>query len=978
MTLAAGAKKTTHRIYVANIAKQMHIAPATNSLKRLMQSYLESKMRHFRNQQTIAHCVHMIRDLVRGASICALAAGASLPALAQSDSARPSGAEGQGEQESGQTIVVTGIRKSLSDARNLKRNTDQFMDAVVATDIGKLPDANIAESLQRVSGVQLDRGIGEGSNISIRGLRNNIILLNGREINDAGGRGSRGPDTIDTGSYSLLSMLPSELVSRLELTKLAGADVIEGGVGGVVNIITARPLDSKGFRASTSVEGKYYNLSSELGGKGSFLVSDTFANDTIGLQLSGTYGKAAIREDGFQTFSGYARLDFLSRLNFTDINASNAVTGPDGQLLNPDPNGDGILGVYHSDPRYWQIDDNKARTGLNFVAQWSPAGSFDLTYDALFSRVESDRERRWLSNTMALSRHTNAVLNKDEVLISGEVDALLLTNVEYGTFTNQIFTHALAADWDVSDRLNVKAELSGNMSKSSYHQNYFRMSNTKRFVTPYDFTPNVPAIGINGDALTDVNSMVMDVVFDTFGANTTDELAFRLDFDQKLIGALSLEYGARYSAIETNFTRTERDVRPGVSATDLQQAGFLELWDSPDFFAGEAPGLTRRYITLNDSVKAGVCTAMKDFFRGNSNPAVVAAFERGRGGTLGCDTSRPDGVNKINDEFMSAYAKLNYDLDLGSVPISGNIGIRYVDRKLTTTGTVNVAGVPKPLVVDVHQSDFLPSFVAKFELTDKLIARVGAARVQAWPNTAAARNDLFVFANGTGRGGSPNLDPFRANQFDMSLEYYFARDSLISVAYFKKKIESFIVSSSDIEQVPEFRHEDGYLTDQALITRQINGNGGTIDGFEVLYQQGFSMLPAPFDGLGAMATYSYIDSSTPFEDPFGANLPIAGLSKHNVNLVAYWEKGPLGMRLAYNWRDQFLTSLGFEGTGIYDDAYADLSFTAYWDVTDRVKVNFEAINLTNERRRQFNTVSSATRSVVEYGPSYALGVSVNF
>jgi iron complex outermembrane receptor protein len=934
-------------------------------------------MRHLGNRHTATRFALSVRYFMRGASICALAA-ASVPALAQSDDAPPSDPEQQARSETDNSIVVTGIRHSLSGARNIKRNTDQFVDAVVATDIGKLPDANIAESLQRVSGVQLDRGIGEGSNISIRGLRNNIILVNGREINDAGGRGSRGPDTIDTGSYSLLSMLPSELVSRLEVTKLAGADMIEGGVGGVVNIITAKPLDRSGFRGSASLEAKYHDLSGELGGKGSFLVSDTFASDTIGLQLSGTYGKAAIREDGFQTFSGYARLDFLNRLNFTDINASNAVTGPDGQLLDPDPNGDGVLGVYHSDPRFWQIDDAKTRAGLNFVAQWSPSGSFGLTYDALFSHVKSDRERRWLSNTMELSRHTNAVLNEDEVLVSGEVDALLLTNVEYGRFSNQIFTHALTADWDINDRLNVKAEVSGNMSESSFNQNYFRMSNTRRFLTPYDFTQDVPAIGINGDALKDRDSMIMDVVFDTFGKNTTDELALRLDFDHELSQALTLEYGARFSAIETNFTRTERDIRPGVAASELQDAGFLEVWDSPDFFAGEASGLTRSYITLNESVKAGVCTAMEDFFRGHSSPAVVTAFESGRGGTLGCDTSAPSGVNKVKDKFISAYAKMNYNISLGSMPVSGNIGLRYVDRNLTTLGSITIDGVPEPLAVDVHQSDFLPSFVAKFELADNLIARIGAAKVLAWPNTAAARNDLFIFANGTGRGGSPELEPFRANQFDISLEYYFARDSLLSLAYFRKNIDSFIISSSDIEQVPEFLNEDGAVTNQALITRQINGDGGTISGFEALYQQSFSMLPSPLDGLGAMATYSYIDSSTPFKDPFGTTLPIAGLSKHNVNLVAFWEKGPVGLRAAYNWRDEYLTSLGFEGTGIYDDAYADLSFTAYWNVTDRVKVNFEAINLTNERRRQYNTVKSATRSIVEYGPSYALSLSLDF
>ncbi|MBL4631787.1 MAG: TonB-dependent receptor plug domain-containing protein, partial [Paraglaciecola sp.] len=187
-----------------------------------------------------------------------------------------------------EVISVVGIQSQLTKAIATKRDNSQFMDSISADDMGKLPDANVAESLQRISGVQLERGIGEGSTVPIRGLTQNVILINGRQVTTAGGRGDKGPDTLESSSYSLLSLIPSSLVSSLEVSKQASSKQIEGALGGVVNIVTRRPLDEPGQKVIASVSAAYGELSADTGTEFSGLYSNTFNDETLGIQIAGS------------------------------------------------------------------------------------------------------------------------------------------------------------------------------------------------------------------------------------------------------------------------------------------------------------------------------------------------------------------------------------------------------------------------------------------------------------------------------------------------------------------------------------------------------------------------------------------------------------------------------------------------------------------------------------------------------------------
>ena len=324
---------------------------------------------------------------VRGLAYSVLSPAAlfAVPVYAQTTAQTGAATTGRGLEE----VVVTGIRESLNKARDIKRESTQFVDAIVADDIGKLPDRNVAESLARVSGVQVDRGIAEGTSVSVRGLRQNVYLFNGRQIIDPTGRGGIGLETLGTSTYGLLALVPSELISRLELTKLASSDQISGALGGIVDVQTPMPLDGPS-RLGAKVGGIYYDQASEGGYEGFGLISQKFADDTLGVLLSASYNNRDLSQEGLDTFSGYSR--------FTDSR--------------------GTVRFGNADARPEEIAENRENLGLNGVVQWQPADGVEIIADTFYSELESDRDRWWLSFNPTAGL-TNARYSANNILLSG-------------------------------------------------------------------------------------------------------------------------------------------------------------------------------------------------------------------------------------------------------------------------------------------------------------------------------------------------------------------------------------------------------------------------------------------------------------------------------------------------------------------------------------------------------------------------------
>lgn len=847
-------------------------------------------------------------------------------------------------------IVVTGTRGSLQAAREIKRASTQFVDAIVADDIGKLPDTNVAESLARVSGVQVERGIGEGTDISIRGLRENVILYNGRQIYDSTGRGGNGLDQLGSSTYGLLSQVPSELINRLEVTKLAGANQIAGALGGIVDIQTRRPLangDSIALSAAATRE--------ELPRKGGFelfgLVSQTFANKTLGVLLTGSYTRRNLAQQGLDTFSGYTR--------YTDTSVTPSV-----------------VRFGNSDVRAQQIAETRDKLGLSAVVEWRPTPAVEIVADTFYSKLKSKRDRYWLSFNPTAGV-TGATYSSNNILLAGRATNPVLTNSEFADVEADVWSSALRGKFKVADRITATAEASYGRSSSSYRQLYFRLQPLTTATTTVDFDLRSGDFGsytINGINLSDPSQLRFTILFDQLFHAKTDSLQLRSDwavaFDSPFLK--SFDFGARYNRLNSKQDPLRADIRPAGGIVANQLGGIVSVFDNQRFFPGQFTGLPRAYLGASRATLTG-CGAFSAFPAVSQNTQCL---------NPAATTNSLAGTFDVKERFLDGYAKLDFGGDLGgSSTLSGNVGVRLVDRKMDSIGNIiSASGAATPTIFRRSDQEWLPSAVAKLALGDNVLLRVGAAKVVAFPNTEDLNNGVTlannaVFTNGvqttpgTGTGGAPGLNPFKANQYDASFEYYFGKQALISIGLFYKDISSFIIQ----RQSPESYGGINYF-----INRKVNGGGATVKGAEALLQLPFSFLPAPLNGFGIVATYSLIDSKTPIKDIAGRTLSFPNLSKNNANLIGYYEKGPFSARVAYNWRDAYLVGLSAAGTGVYNDTYSDLSASARYNFTDKVSLNLEAENLLNSQQRTYDGVVEALRTNTVFGRIYKATVNVRF
>jgi TonB-dependent receptor len=738
----------------------------------------------------------------------------------------------------------------------------------------------------------------------------------------------------------LLTLVPSELISRLSVTKLAGADQVAGALGGIIDIETRKPLSGEANQNVATVSGTYDELAGKGGGSGFALLSTRNADNTLGASISATYSQREVVQQGLDTFSGYASFK--------------------------DPTGTTRYGS--TDMRAQNIDDDRTKTGLSATLQWRPTDGVEITADTFYSKQEADRDRYWLAFNPSAGL-SNAVYSDNNILLAGHSVGPVQANTEIANIEADIWSTAVKAAFRAGDHLDGSVEASYGRSKAQYHQRYMRLQPMGNITSAVDFdlrNGDFGSFNVSGVDLTDPAQMRLSILFDNDYRAQTDSKSLRTDwswaFDD---GPLrSLDFGARYNNLDSTQDPLRADIRPvgGIPATQLDE--FLKVYSNNDFMRGEFAGLPRSYLGSYRSVFTG-CAAFTDFPSISQNPQCVD----GRNNALAYA-----GTYRIGEDFTEGYAKLNWDTEVGGMPLTGNVGVRYVQRELDSVGNLlSGAGTPVATQYERTDRDWLPSAVAKLEITDQWVLRGGVAKVVAFPNTedlnnGVSLNNNAVFDNNgvqispaTGSGGAPALDPFKADQYDLSLEYYYNDTGMLSAGLFYKDISTFIVQRQSAESYNGINY---------LINRKVNGDGAKVKGVELLAQVPFTFLPVPFDGLGMVATYTYIDSETPIKDVTGRSLTFPGLSKNNANLIVYYETGPFSARVAYNWRDEYLVGLSAAATGIYNDTYKDLAASVSYDFTDRLTLQLEAGNLLDSQQRTYDGSSEGLRTNVVYGRSY--------
>ncbi|MGA1849620.1 TonB-dependent receptor [Sphingobium yanoikuyae] len=884
------------------------------------------------------------RALLSTSAVAAVLLGA-MPAAAQDQ--QQSEQPQQAPEASSEDIVVTGIRSSLQGALNAKRNAAQVLDAISAEDIGKFPDKNVGEALQRVTGVQLTRSDGEGSGITIRGADPSLnrVEINGVTALSTTVGGGRDVDFRD---------LPSEFVNRLEVVKSATADMTEGGVGGTVRVITRRPFDNGGKPyLAGSAQAIYADIGDHMDPRLALIGSDTFANGTIGVLVSGTFENRNVESHQART-TGWVQLK----------DANGAVY---------DLNNDGVGDFFPDIPRYVINRLETRRYALNGILEWRPSDDFKAYVESNWTKSIQSVTSQYLQTGTS-----GGIVDTENTIIGPDntVEYLVMTNNTSKAQTSQLgvsyrnilgdikrttYNVALGADWTTGN-LTLTPKIS--LSKAKAYNNEINataaVTGMSSLIVDYGNGQNAPNIILPNDPTTTAGINQLTVLRRPRYDDQTEKMA-KLDAEYKTDGGLftSFKIGGQYrdltvkSRFYTRTTTLNGFSDPAVqSQIDSIISGNAALGTSPFFHTGNL-GFTGDYSGWLNMTQ-GIADAV-----GIPDPFAEGGCPANADGTCQVYTD----TWKVGERNLAGYGQASFAFDVGAVPVSGVIGARVVNTKVNTSGYLSTGGVISPVSYDSNGTEFLPSINVKAELIpNKLMARATATEVMArpLPQQLAPRFTIDVVGL-SGSRGNPDLQPFRARQYDAGLEYYINRTSFASVTYFRKEISSFIQNTTE-----PYTDASGVTY---TITVPTNGTQKvTINGVEAGAQIAFDFIDVPvLKQMGVVANYTYSkDSGYEGKDYFtGDSLPFQGLSRHAYNISAYYEDDVVSLRGAYNWRSKYLiTAQGRGNNPEFGEAYGQLDASLNVTLMPGISMFLEGVNLLDATRKE-NANSVERRTIIE-------------
>ena len=934
-------------------------------------------------------------------------------------------------------IVVTGFRASLNSALNQKRNETAAVDSIVAEDIGKFPDSNLAESMQRIPGVALSRGDGgEGKNISVRGLGAAFTRV---RINGMEGTSQTGASDIygagNSGRSFDFNAFPTEIFSSLAVRKTPSADVEEGSLGATVDLRAPHPLDFKtDFVFTATARGIYNELAKTVDPRASVLVAKKFADGTIGVLGSFAYGKRNLREVGYSAVNilpAYIDGGFCSPVGVTPantagqtaaqlatrgVNAANCSTNNPRtgtaaayaaiQNLRGITNQPGGGAFFPRIPRYVNSEQDAERIGGTLTLQWKPDENTDISLDGLYSRFDVERRDNYIG---AISFGRTATNGGKPMTSVRDIAFDSLGSLQYGLFDGVDIRSEALVDRFVStfkqgtlnfehrfsDRFKVTA-LAGYSHSRFYSplrlQTFMDIIDADGFSIDFRDGGNVPKIGFGTDVANpgnfsyapspDGNFSVLGG-FSTAGRPLTQDTrnkTFEGNLEWNVVDNFAIKAGGQFR--ESDFQIRGQNLIPSLVAVRALPAGTT------------LASITRQITDFGKLLGTG--------------PAEYAAIDPKKWRTaVGFDGFQYCGIecgaarSGVREQVTSGYLMTTFNTE-GVLPftVRGDAGVRYVHTKQDSFGYIPVAapaGAQFPTVGrrgDVNRSyeDWLPSMNLVAEITPKLQARFSAAAVMSRPELGQLTPVSGVtVATRTGTVNNPFLDPIRANTFDAALEWYFAPGSLLSVAYFHKNIKTYIQSIS--EQVPysSLGLPDALLdgtpstpADIFTVNRANNTPGGPLNGVEVNAQVQLSFLPGFLSNFGVLGSYTHVKSTiTYILSPIQTTVDdLIDLSKNAASGTLYYEDKRFSIRGTASYRAKFNRGIpsGANDSDVRANAatlFVDAS--ASYNLTDNVKLIVEAQNLTDERNTLFiDSKREDPLFETRLGRTFNVGATVKF
>lgn len=824
-------------------------------------------------------------------------------------------------------VVVTGIRRSLETAQAVKETSNQILDSVVAEDIGKLPDLTAAESLARITGVQVTRNAAVAQGVTVRGLSDLATTYNGREVFTAEGR------------YVQLQDFPSAGVARIDVYKSASADLLEAGLAGLIDVRSRRPFDFKGTTATAAINGVHWYQSNRYGVEGNGLFS--------------TRWDTGIGEMGFLIEGSYADTKFTDSARNVSQTILNRTT---------------VLGYTGQAIRYPSFVNTDVNAGTRYRPngamsfQWRPSPTLEIYLDGLYQGYNGANEpRNFQVNSGDLATLSNVVLFPGTNLIKS-VDATaggLPTGVQQ---VNDQWTDTYQGGggfiWHKGG-LKITGDAALTDSTFTNHNYAFNYTTTTQPARHFDFDTDQ---GVGGGTVTLSNFDIFNPalyrwtnVTETGNRGHGRSVQARLDVDYQTHFPIitNVMAGVRYSTRDADsYTYSRTDTAP---ANQL----FTVL---PLTYEHAAVGLRNDDA---DTLRSWLTPSRESLVANIDSLRKLAGQPIGR-------PSWGDPAYTSNEKTYTAYLQLKYELNLG-VPIDGLIGVRgtrtrdVIDglaRSTTSTGTTIT-----PIERTKQYDDYLPNFSARLKFTPNLFLRLAYTKSRTRPGFSQLNPSLTINPAPaicstdptsadcirTASSGNADLKPTKSSNYDASLEWYFSRSGSITVGAFRKNLNGFINTfTTDITDA-----EYGRLR----VTRPENGGSGRINGIEAGARTFLraSWLPHWLSNVGGLVNYTYLDGTSELSPSLAATLPgqqrIAGLSKHTFNVAGFYDDNVVSARLSYNYRTNFVASYGQVvdaalGAGVLsptlpviEDGRGTLDFAATFTPVRNITLSFNATNI---------------------------------
>ena len=862
-------------------------------------------------------------------------------------------------------VVVKGFKGALQNAHDIKRHAVGTEDVIVSEDIAAFPDLNLAESLQRIPGITITRDAGEGRQIALRGLGADFTRtqLNGMEVlsNTASGMDNRG-GVSRTRSFDY-SLFASELFDRVTVLKSYTADQDEGGIGGTVQLQTAKPFDYKGFEAVLSAKAQYNtNVTDKVTPRLVGLISNRWGN--FGALLSLAYSENDSNEYGYRSF-GWGQIH---------VNAANVGAGVDAATAARLEANDGTRLFAPQADTYSTWYTHRTRLGSTLSLQWNPSDTVKLGFDALYSKLNNRRNdyalavsgSNSLTGNITGTQVVRSAVVQGDTLIAATYSGVDLRS-EYNVDNDQtIFGQAtLHGSWQATDKLSFSAVVG--TSNSEYRLPVFDkvFLESQNHTISVDDRPAMPANIYGGASLTDPSKWQLMRMDTQENAILTTYDNARLDSKYVLDETSNLTFGVSYKKFDNSGHQYNNKVFHNTPTDTVIPDAFKSVMP----YKSLAP-----YIIGDVNQTYAYIGQIRDL-----TPAFTMA---------GTDYHEIETTD-------AAYVQYNLNRDIAGHRVRANAGLRYYQTRLESAGTLNNGATLSPVDVKHDYHGLLPAVNIAVDVTPDLVARLDANRDVSRPglsDMAATGSITTAPFGGTLSVGNPDLKPFLADSVEGSLEYYQGKVGYASVGVFWKNMKQWISTSTIQEPYSATGYPASFLlpgqdptTTPYTVNTPVNVPLGKISGIEVAYQRDFDFLPAPFDHLGFVGNATFANgSANAIISGVTYNLPLANLSKVTANGTLYYETATWGVRLSDAYRDKYLDGNGTAGNvGDYIKATSNIDFAAHYNLSHNLKLVAEGINLTNQHIIQYvngngSDPTKRTEVNTSAGATWTLGVTYSF